>query len=141
MNIQRAMQPQRGAALIVALFLIVVVAALGVFALRIGINQSQAASLSLLEARAESAAHAGLEYWSRRVHANSSLPCAPTNVPLSSLTGFQGFTVTVDCQRIASGTGFVYEVTARARHGSFGQPDFVQREAFRRVTNLGAQAW
>lgn len=136
-----AIPAQRGAALIVALFLIVVVAALGVFAVRIGVNQNQAVTLHLLEARAEAAAHAGLEYWSRRVHTDHTIPCTTSNVPLGSLTGFDGFTVIVTCDRSIAGSGFSYEVTSRAVHGTFGSPDFVQREAFRRVTNLGAQSW
>jgi MSHA biogenesis protein MshP len=134
---------QRGSALIAALFLIVVVAALGAFAMHLNAMQNQTATLQLLQARAAAAAHAGLEFWSQRVYSDpgNNLPCAATNVPISGFPGFDGFTVTVDCIRIANGSSFVYEVTATAVHGAFGDPSFVRRQATRRLTNIGAQSW
>ncbi|HEY8539917.1 MAG TPA: hypothetical protein VIL28_13695 [Steroidobacteraceae bacterium] len=134
---------QRGSALIAALFLIIVTAGLGLVAVRLGALQSQTTNLQLLQYRAEAAAHAGLEFWSHRVHSDPDhdLPCAPTNVPLGGLAGFGGFTVTVDCVRIANGSSFVYEVTSTATHGTFGDPSFVRRLATRRLTNIGAQSW
>src|SRR6202035_4825540 len=53
---------QSGFALIPALFLIVVLGALAVVAIRVGTGQQQAVTMSLQQARALSAAQAGIEW-------------------------------------------------------------------------------
>ena len=58
---------QRGFALIGALFLLVVLAALGAFAVRINMTQRHAADLDLQELRAEAALNAGVEYAAARL--------------------------------------------------------------------------
>lgn len=135
----------RGFALVAALFLLVVASALGLFAMRLGAHQEQTASLQLGERRALAAAHAGLEYWSNRAFGNPSLPCgAPVSLNLQAYApnaGFDGYQVTVSCVRIASGPQAVYEVTADAWSGTFGNPDFVRRSLTRRIGNIGAGTW
>jgi len=126
---------QRDSALLAALFLIVVVAALGLYAMRLGINQQQAASLELLQFRAHAAANAGLEFWANRISNNNAVPCGTT------APAFEGFSLTVTCTRTDTGLAVVYELTCTARRGTYGTAEFVQREATRRVTTMGTGYW
>jgi MSHA biogenesis protein MshP len=125
---------QSGSALVAAMFLLVVVGALGIFAARLQANQQQGATLQLQEYRASLAAKAGLELWSYHLgHGNAALcPAAPAIGSRS--VAFAGFAVTATCSSIATGTGsFVYIVTSDAETGTFGTPDFVRRSATRQM--------
>lgn len=129
---------QRGMALIAALFMIIVVAAFGAFALRIGSNQQQTANLELLTYRAAAAAYGGLEFGSNRAF---NAICAPNTVLTVS-----NFTVTVTCAPptdhvIGLATYQIYDLRATAIHGVYGTPDFVQRTMTRRVSNVPPGAW
>jgi len=134
---------QRGSALIAALFLIVVLAALGAVAVKIGADQQHTASLQLMQARALSAANAGLEYWAYRAFNNPNVACPAAPVVLSNIPRMDEFTVRVSCPipRIASGGEGIYEVTAVATRGVYGTPDFVSRQLSRRMTNIGPGTW
>ena len=96
----------RGFALVPALFLIVVLGALAVIAVRVGTGQQQAVTMSLEEARALAAAQAGIEWGA-------------------------GFTVTVTCtaSTFANGaaTANSYVLKATAVIGTYGQPGYVRR--------------
>jgi MSHA biogenesis protein MshP len=124
----------RGSALLAAMFLIVVVATLGIFAVRLQANQQQVGTLQLLQYRANAAAHAGLEYWSTRIASDPGIACSTVSINFDSYPGLRDFTVTAGCVAINAGTGNVYIVTADARSGApFGSPDFVRRQLVRRV--------
>jgi MSHA biogenesis protein MshP len=144
---------QSGSALVIALFLVVVVAALGVFAVRIGGAQQQTATLQLLGYQAEAAANAGLEVWANRL-ANALPPALPPACPVIGNpaplipignypgTGLNGYVVRLEaCQLIVSGTGLnqrgVYDIAVSASRGNFGDPDFVRRQLSRRMSNIG----
>lgn len=122
-----------------ALFLLVVVAALGAFSIRLSANQQQYGTLEIAQMRATMAANAGLEYWSNRVFDSNN--CAAANLDLNGYRGFEGFTVATSCIPIAAGTGAVYEITAVATGGVYGTPDFVQRRLTRRISTLGTGTW
>jgi MSHA biogenesis protein MshP len=127
---------QQGSALLTALFLIVVVAALGVTAMRLGNDQRHTSTLEVLQMRATFAAHAGLEYWTRRAFANNNIPCSSDRINLNPGDRLDGFSVQASCTRIQMGTQVVYDITAVATHGVYGDPDFVSRRLRRRVTNM-----
>lgn len=122
---------QRGMALVAALFMIIVVASFGAFALRIGANQQQTANLELLADRAFAAANSGLELGSR--HASTGA-CVNANFVLNN------FTVTVTCAQtphlINGVPRQIYYLRAVARHGAYGTPDFIQRTLDRRVSDI-----
>jgi MSHA biogenesis protein MshP len=133
---------QHGMALVAALFMVIVVAAFGAFALRIGSAQQQTASLELLEYRAYAAANSGLEVGSRRAAAGNCNPPAPFVVG--------SFTVTVTCIArwnqtwdyvVLGPNRQVYDLSAIARAGVYGTPDFVQRTLTRRVSNIATGTW
>ena len=124
----RMQTPQRGMALIAAIFLIVVLAALGMFAIRISGAQQQTINLGLLGDRAVAAANSGIEYGAY-YHSLSTTCVGASQGPFilkqSALAGFQ---VTVTC----AGTG-PYTLTATASSGAYGSPDYVWRSVTRIV--------
>ena len=87
-----------GIGLITAVFLLVVLAGLGVAAVRIFTAQQAGSSLDLDGARAYQAARAGIEWGLFQQLRNNN--CATTSfaLPLDSVLG--NFTVTVSCTRI-----------------------------------------
>jgi MSHA biogenesis protein MshP len=121
----------RGFSLVAALFLVVVVAALGAFAVRIGASQQQTASLALLSARALAAANSGIEFGAYRALYASS--CASATLNLTE-GGLNGFTVSVTCNPTThtegGGTVSVYRIDATASAGVYGQPDYVSRQVY-----------
>jgi Tfp pilus assembly protein PilX len=135
----RRIPRQSGSALVAAMFLLVVVGTLGIFAARLQANQQQGATLQLQEYRGSLAAQAGLEYWSYHLaHGNAGL-CPAVPATGSQVVTFSGFAVTATCSSIATGTGsVVYVVTSDAQAGTFGTPDFVRRSATRRMQSSPA---
>jgi MSHA biogenesis protein MshP len=139
---------QAGFSLVAAIFLIVVLAALGAFAVQVAMSQYQSANLEFLEARAQAAAQAGIEYGSNQTLHRSPAPCASGNTSNTfTLAGgaLKGFIVTVTCaataHQIYSGTPLtphayeVYALSATASRGTYGEPDYVARTVTRNVTN------
>jgi MSHA biogenesis protein MshP len=126
---------QSGSALVAAMFLLVVVGALGIFAARLQANQQQGATLQLQEYRASLAAQAGLEYWSYHLGHGSAALCTG-GIPAIP---FAGFSVTTTCSSVDTGTGSViYVVTSDAQTGTFGTPDFVRRSVTRQMQSSPA---
>jgi len=122
----RARRHERGFALIGALFLLVVLAALGAFAVRINMTQRHSSTLELQEMRAQAALQAGLEYAAARL-----APGVPCN-SVQNIPGLPGnFTVTfTNCvSRSYNGnTVFIYtfqEIAATS--GAYGTPEYVRR--------------
>lgn len=137
MNLCLGKQPQSGIALVAALFLIVVVASLGAFAVRIGAGQQQTVNLALLGGRALAAANSGVE-WA----ANQALGAAPVcaNGTLTLTEGaLNGFTVTVTCSATAHSEGTtmvnIYTIDSFAQAGVYGTPDYVSRRVRARLTD------
>lgn len=133
---------QRGAALVSVIFLIVAVAALGAFAIRSGADYQQQANLSLQEVRAAAAAYSGAEYASNRLSGGAACVAGPTLVPIQAgRPGMNNLTVRFTCTAInTGGSGTVFDITATARYGVFGTPDYVQRVSSRRVGAVGGGA-
>jgi MSHA biogenesis protein MshP len=127
----------RGFSLIVAIFVILVISALGVFALRVGITQQQTVVFTLLSARAQAAAESGIEYGANRALKAGSCP-ATTTLNLTA-TGLVGFVVTVKCTATPHNVGGAacqaYALVSTARRGNYGTVDFVSRSVTRTVTN------
>jgi len=111
MSHTRAMQ--RGFATIVALFLLVVLAALGAFMVSISSSQQVSSALDIQGSRAYWAAKAGLE-WSLGTLAQTPVPVPPAYVacptPPSPFV-VDGFTVVVTC----SGDSTVFDENGVAR--------------------------
>jgi MSHA biogenesis protein MshP len=120
---------QRGVALLPALFLLIFVAALIAFALRIGTTQRQSANFALLGDRAVGAANAGIE-WGRARATAGNCAAGPTTIQLTE-TGLRGFRVQVRCTQVAPGDAVapyqVFDIDARSQWGVFGSAEYVSR--------------
>lgn len=114
-----------GMSLVAALFLIVVIAALGTFAVKIGMGQQQTVNLSLLGSRAMAAANAGIEWSAYRALENGNC----TNGSLSLTQGaLAGFTVDVTCVSTSfAPEGTLYVLESVSRYGTYGRADYASR--------------
>ena len=127
-----------GYSLITAIFLIVVVASLGVFMVTISSVQQQTSVLSLLSSRALFAADSGMQWAMRRIiqdaAAGLNCPAAPASGQVNfTLSGgaLSGYSVTVTCsvQNFTENPDNydVYNLTSRASRGVFGSSDYHSR--------------
>lgn len=126
----RAAHRERGFALIAALFLLVVLAALGAFAVHINMTQRHTSTLELQELRAQAALQSGIDYAASRLLATGDcnrvrdIPDMPGNFAVTFANcigrdyGINGVTVTI----------YTLDVTARSG-AAYGTPEFVVRAA------------
>ena len=137
-RIPQALPPggQRGFALVAAIFLLVVLASLGVYIVRVSGVQQQTVNVALLGARAFEAAVSGMEWG-----AFQALDCGTCTTTTLNLTegGLAGFDVDVTCSSSAhteSGNVYnLYLIDVEARNGVYGTPDYVSRRMQARVTD------
>jgi MSHA biogenesis protein MshP len=124
-------------ALVAAMFLIVVLALLGVFAVRVGGAGEQDVTASLMESRALAAARSGIEYGAYRVSVNgcNSAVGVPFNFNLTQ-GALNGFNIAGSCRRDTHPSGYnTYVITVTASKGTYGRPDYVSRQLTRTVSN------
>ena len=128
---------QRGFALVVAIFLLVVLASLGVYIVKVSGVQHATVNIALLGSRAFEAARAGIEWGAFQALDTGACPAAIT----LNLTegGLDGFAVDVDCTVSShTETGNTYNlfvIDAEARIGLYGQPDYVSRRMQASITD------
>lgn len=119
---------QRGASLIVAVFLLVVLAGIGAFAVRLTQMQQQTVNSGLLASQAFHAAKSGISWASHR--ALNGGWCATASLSLTE-AGTSGFAVDVSCVQsthIEGGTTVdVYTISVLAESGNYGEADYVSR--------------
>ena len=110
------MRHARGFVLVLAVFLIVTLAAVGVYLVTVSTGQSQAISQDVAGARAYQAARAGIEWGTyRRLIANSCVNTPGTAVPLPGLPGYCAVVVCTQAgttETEGSASISVYRVTA-----------------------------
>ncbi len=127
---------QRGFALVAAIFLLVVLASLGVYIVKISGVQHATVNMALLGARAFEAARTGMEWGA--FQALDSGACTTTTLNLTE-GGLAGFDVDVTCSSSAhteSGNVYnLYLIDVEARNGVYGTPDYVSRRMQARVTD------
>ena len=127
---------QGGFALVAAIFLLVVLALLGIFIVKISGVQHQTVNIALLGARAFEAARTGIEWGA--VQALDSASCSTTTLNLTE-GGLNGFGVDVDCNSSThtetGDTYNVYVLDVVASLGTYGTPDFVSRRMQATVTD------
>jgi MSHA biogenesis protein MshP len=126
-----------GFALIPALFLIVVLGALAVVAIRVGTGQQQAVTMSLQQARALSAAQTGIEWGAWQALKGGS--CVATTTLTLTEAALNGFSVIVTCTAVTFATGvpppISYVLNSAATSGLYGQPGYVRRVVSGTYTN------
>jgi MSHA biogenesis protein MshP len=125
---------ERGMSLVVAIFLITVVASLAAFAVNVGSATRESENLQLQADRAMAAASAGVEWGAFRALVLASCPGlgSPTVVPLNEVA-LRGFRVTVTCTTLSSGPSTVFEIVSFAQWGNFGAANYASRRVVRRV--------
>jgi MSHA biogenesis protein MshP len=126
-------RPQRGTSILIALFVIIVVASLAAFAVTVGGAAQQKEIVNLQAGRALAAARVGLEWAAYRIRGAGG-SCVNQTLTLTE-GALRGFQVNVTCtrslaQHAESGgvTYFSYEVGAAASYGTFGTTDFAFRK-------------
>jgi MSHA biogenesis protein MshP len=131
--VNKADRKQRGFALIGALFVLVVLAALGAFAVRINMTQQHGADLDLQQLRAEAALNTGIEFAATRLLASAvtdncgDLAAPPPNIPGGYQVAFPGPCTRV--QYLINGVQVtVYTINVTSTRGVYGTPEFVQRQ-------------
>lgn len=127
---------QRGISLVPALFLLIVLAALGIVAVRLSAIQSQTVVLAMQSARAFSAARAGIDWSAYRAIVNGN--CSNSTLTLTE-GGLNGFVVDTYCavssHSEGSATVQVFTIDAFARSGVYGAPDYVSRRMQSTITD------
>ena len=127
---------QSGFSLVPALFLLVVLAALGIVAVRLTGVQQQTVVLAMQSGRAYAAARAGVDWSAYQALVNGS--CASSTINLTE-AGLAGFSVDTSCASTSHSEGpntvNVYVIDAFAWSGSYGTPDYVSRRVRSTVTD------
>jgi MSHA biogenesis protein MshP len=137
---------QRGFALVAAVFVVVVLALLGIMMATIGGMQRATAAAATQGARAYHAARSGIEWGVFRALNDTATTCGLA--PASTTTGFplagaglDGFSVSVDCSYTIHKEGSdpeynVFVITSTATSGNFGDAEYVSRRI--RITATSA---
>jgi MSHA biogenesis protein MshP len=123
---------QKGFTLVTAIFLLVVLAAVGSFMVTIGGTQRTTSVAAVQGARAYQAARSGIEWAIYRVITDGD--CSMTNGQsfTTSVSGLNNFTVSLACTPTThseAGTNNVnvFVVSSTATFSTYGNLDFVQR--------------
>jgi len=126
---------ERGFALVAAIFIVVVLAMLGIMMVTIGGMERATASAAVQGTRAFYAARSGIEWGVFRAMPPTNSCVASTTFTLTA-PGLEGFNVIVQCALTPPGTQHregappninVYVITSIARLGNFGEADYVSR--------------
>jgi MSHA biogenesis protein MshP len=106
---------EAGVGIVTAIFLLVVLAGLGVAMVGVYTAQQASSNLDLLGARAYQAARAGLEWGIFQVRQATPNCQDRTSFPMPAGTSLTGFTVVVNCSRPINQAGLTrYVITATA---------------------------
>ena len=126
---------QSGFTIVTAIFLVVILAALGGFIVTLSTVQHSTQAKDVQGARAYQAAHAGIEWGAYQAVKNNS--CV-LNTAMPALAGLNGFAVIVQCNPFptvapnaySEGANTVrsYRVIATAMFGAVGSPNFIDRQ-------------
>jgi MSHA biogenesis protein MshP len=121
--------------LVVAIFLITVIASLSAFAVTVGTATRESENLQLQADRAEAAARAGAEWAAYR-----ALLVVPICPGIAAPTAFnltqgalRGFRVTVTCTPRGLAPNIVYDIDSFAQWSNFGAANYASRRVSRRV--------
>jgi len=121
---------QRGFSIVSAIFLLVVLSALGAFMLTFSNVQQMTSAQDLQGSRAYQAARAGMEWGAYQVLRNSGSCNAGSNVALGG--NLASFTLTVGCTKTVYTEGGnavnLYQITSTASSGTVGSTTYIERQ-------------
>lgn len=122
-----------GAALITALFLVAVLAAIGIAMSRLSNVENDTRTKAVLASRVYYGAKAGLDWGIQQAIAGSA--CATGTPALGA--GLTGVSVSVSCASSTHGAGnLVYYVTSTATTGTLGSASYAERRMEATVSNI-----
>lgn len=133
----RQTKKARGFTLVSAIFLLVVIAALGAFAVTVSTTQHQTSAMDVQGARAYQAARAGIEwgvYQALRGGAfRVTCEAGAASQPLGALPGtLAGFAVVVQCTHDSAAeddkTVHMYRLTSTATQGTPATANYIERQ-------------
>lgn len=129
---------QRGFSLISAIFLLVVIAALGAFALTLSSTQQHSGALDVLGSRAYQASRSGIEWGAYQVIRNpGGITCSaggtPNAVTLPTSSTLAVFAVSVNCRSFTPVTEggipvSMFQLTSTATQGTVATPNYIERQ-------------
>jgi MSHA biogenesis protein MshP len=143
-------QHERGFALVAAIFIVVVLALLGIMMVTIGGMQRATATAAVRGTQAYYAARSGIEWgtfqtvsqFGPQVSCAVLVPTPPSVSFTLTASGLNGFTVSVQCtetqHRERNSTYRVVVLTSTATSGNFGDVDYVSRVLQSTVTDAPA---
>jgi MSHA biogenesis protein MshP len=121
---------QRGFSIVSAIFLLVVLSALGAFMLTFSNVQQMTAAQDLQGTKAYQAARAGIDWGAYQILQNSGSCVASSTVALGG--NLSDFTLIVNCSKTttteASNTLNLYQLTATAKTGTVGSTTYIERQ-------------
>lgn len=129
---------QSGFGLVTAIFILVILAALGAAMVTFSGAQHTTVAMDIQSARANQAARAGIEWGAYRALQVPGFTCGGSPFTLTFAgTNLAGFTTQVSCSSSAHSAGgntlTMFEFTANASFGVVNTPDFVARELSARI--------
>ncbi|MHB1333361.1 MAG: hypothetical protein ACYCY1_12255 [Sulfuriferula sp.] len=129
-TIQHAGQAQGGFAIVAAIFLVVVLAALGAFMLTFSSVQHITSAQDVQGTRAYQAARTGIEWGAYQVLISSNCPSSTT---LTAGGTQAGFSILVQCNAFPStteggNTVNMYQIISTASQGTLGSATYVERQ-------------
>ncbi|MES2364861.1 MAG: hypothetical protein V4563_03130 [Pseudomonadota bacterium] len=130
-TIQHAGQAQGGFAIVAAIFLVVVLAALGAFMLTFSSVQHITSAQDVQGTRAYQAARTGIEWGAYQVLINSNCPSSSTTLTAGGTQA--GFSIVVQCNAFPStteggNTVNMYQIISTASQGTLGSATYVERQ-------------
>jgi MSHA biogenesis protein MshP len=127
---------QGGFSLVSAIFLLVVLAGLGAYAVRLNTLQQQTVTAALRGAQAFEAARTGAAWGAYRALSTGACAGGTLNLTQGAAAGFR---VSVQCTQSVhvegTATVRVFVLDVRAEAGSYGGPDYVSRRLQTKVTD------
>lgn len=135
---------QSGFSIVMGIFLLLIIAGLGVFMLSIYVSQQTASTQDIQGARAYQAAKAGIEWGTYQIMLpeNGTAVVAPYAcigaMGTPSFSGaLQNFAVSVSCSVVTTTEGpntiRVYQIVSTASFGTAPSPDFIERQMSARI--------
>ena len=121
---------QQGFSIVSAIFLLVVLSALGAFMLTFSNVQQMTSTQDLQGTKAYQAARAGIDWGAYQVLQNGG-SCSPgTTLPLGG--NLSTFSLSITCVKTAyteaNNTVNLYQITATAKQGTLGSTTYVERQ-------------
>lgn len=125
------MNQQSGFSIVAATFILVVLALLGSYMVRLSGVQFDTSIYALQGAQAYQAARAGIEWAIANISNGGN--CTQINAQTAmTFTGINGFTVTLSCasQTFSEGSSnpVIYSVTALGQFGAYNSANYIARE-------------